>query len=115
MLNASPADEDAYVRDADNERAHQLEMAKVNAERETTLARIASANADERRVWFAWILAGLAVSAIIGGIIVALTWSAHRDREQSGRDQARRAQVAEMCIREGNIWFDGNCIPAKKG
>lgn len=115
MAADTPVYEDPILRDAREQRGQELKLAEINAGREAELARIAARNADERRAWLGPVLAGLAVVAVIGAIIGAIAWNVQRDREQRDRDRVRQAQIAETCIRDGNIWINGNCIPAKKG
>lgn len=113
-MTTTPDVDDPFLLDLKGQREYDLKKADINAKKEIDLARIAAANADERRIFFGWCLAGLAVIAVIAGIIVAISWNVTRSHQQEDRNKAREAQIAQACIRDGNVWLHGDCIPAKK-
>lgn len=121
----APDREERIMREAQNLRDSQLETLRVEADRITELARIAERVSAARRRWWGCVLAGLAVLLIVGAGIGSVAYNVTKDdaRKAAERarheqvvqeDKAREAHVAETCIREGNIWYDGNCLLTRK-
>jgi hypothetical protein len=106
--------EDTYLAEGQAQRAHELALAKVEADTQVELARVAAHAAEERRTWWGWVLVGVAVVTVVLAIIAAIVWGVHNGNIERERNSVRQAQVAEVCIRAGNIWLHGDCLLANK-
>jgi hypothetical protein len=69
------------------------------------LERLRNERQEARLAWLGWFFTGLAVIAVIGGLMFVVSWNTQQDREQ------RERQMHE-CVTVGRIWINGNCIPS---
>lgn len=73
-----------------------------------------SDEAQARRRFAGYLLGGLAITAIVLallGLCYLAVGSAWQSKE---RNQQRQADIAKVCIQQGNIWHRGDCLIAKK-
>lgn len=106
--------DDQIMREADKQRAHDLKLAEVSARRDAELARLARDRAEHRNTVIGWVLAGLLVAVVVLAIIVAIHSATSQDRRDRDEQRQRDVEVAELCVREGNIWVDGDCLIARR-
>lgn len=110
----TPTSDSEYLRDAIAQREHDLALARVEADRDRELARLANQRASERRTWWGYFCAGLLVLAIIGTITGALIWNTNRSKQERERQFEKQAETAKACIAAGDIWVNGNCLITRK-
>ncbi len=106
--------EDQIMREAQLQRKHELVLAKVNASREHDLAQVARDRAKHRNVVIGWVFGGAFIAIVIMAIILAVSHATSEDRRNREREHDRQQQLTELCVREGNIWVDGDCLITRR-
>lgn len=104
---AETISEQAWERDARLQREHEIELAKVQADER-----------QNKRQWWLGVLFGIAVligiAIFVGGIVGAIVYVRHQDAQKQIQIERTRSEAAQACIREGNIWYNGQCLIARK-
>lgn len=109
------AERDAQImQEAADQRAHDRELAEIDrltrqeAQRQETIRR------ETRYQMFIWIIIIVAVASALIVLIDAISDATSEDRAKEIKFREQQGAVAETCIRNGNIWLDGDCIPANR-
>lgn len=102
------------IAEADRQRKYDLERIKLEKEREANQLREERMRRDARRTWIGFFFLGLAGVIVILAIVLAVVHGTTEDRKSRERERMQNIEVAETCIKEGNIWLDGNCLLANK-
>jgi uncharacterized protein (DUF2062 family) len=107
------ADGTAKVNESD-----WLVEARERTQTEIKLAEMAAKDKEQRRIWWQEFLAGLAIMIVVlsiaAGIIVAVVYSHHSDEKRQIRIEQERAKAAQECIRQGNLWYRGDCLITRR-
>lgn len=108
-------DRDAQImEEADKQRRHEMDLAKIDAETKRAQAVNAREVAKSRHELVGYFGVGIAIVAVIATIIGGILWGVMDGRKDQQQRERQRNEIATTCIREGNIWLNGNCIPAQK-
>lgn len=106
----APTSDGEYLKEANAQRAHELALEKVQADKEKELARLANQRASERRTWLGFFFAALAVVVLVGALISWGIWNTSKDKQLRQQQSEKQAEVAKECIAAGNIWLNGSCL-----
>lgn len=106
--------EDQIMRETRLQREHEVKMAEINRQRDQELSRIARDRAEHRNIVVGWVFGGLFIAAVTLAIIAAISHATSEDRRNRQELENRNRQVAETCIREGNLWVDGDCLITRR-
>lgn len=108
--------DDEAVLDQAAAREHELALRESDNRRIVDIEKIRERTGEDRRQRISWVLAGLAVMTVILGIVAAIWSAVDRDRSKQIRQDQIQQQVAQECIRQGNIWLNGQgCLVARAG
>jgi len=102
------------MEEAAKQRAHELKLAEINARAKQEMERQITARRESRHQMFIW---GVGITGVVGVIItgiILISNATGEDREKEIQIREQQNRVAETCIREHNIWLDGDCIPAQR-
>lgn len=102
------------MREAAAQRTHDLKVAEIDARTKQEEARQTTLRRESRHQMLIWIAAFTAVVAVILTIVTLIANATSEDRAKEIKLREQQNQVAETCIRDHNIWLDGDCIPANK-
>lgn len=113
MSKVDRVTDQSILDDARLQRGHEERLAKIEAERDAKLAYEKRVTAASRHMMLGVVTGILAMLALI--LTVILLWKSNVDADRDRRDRQleRTDEVAEMCIRSGNIWIDGSCLIAR--
>lgn len=96
----------------------ELELAKIQSARDVQLEserQSAVIAQHERSATRAIAAAAVLVVAVLLGVIYASVVSVHKsDREKQLKMEQVRQQTIQTCIREGNIWINGDCVLSRR-
>lgn len=102
------------MREAAAQRTHDLKVAEIDARVRQEAERHESIRSQSRHQMFIWIAALAGVATIIITIATMIANATSEDRVKDLKIREQQNQVAEACIRDHNIWLDGDCIPSGK-
>jgi hypothetical protein len=93
------------------DREKELELARIESSKVTTIEQIRANDRSARRTWWGGALVGLGIIIVILGVITAIWTAIDRDRGKAVRLEEVRQQTAQACIKAGNIWTaEGACL-----
>lgn len=93
------------------DRAKEVEIARINSEGMVKADELRAQAATDRRQRISWALAGLAVVAVLLGVVAAIWTSVDRERAVDLQRERLLQETAQQCIRAGNIWTSaGDCL-----
>lgn len=105
----------AVLEQAAADRKQELALRESDNRRLVDIEKIHERTGADRRQRVGWVLAGLAIVTVILAIVAAIWTGLDRDRaKQIRRDQIQQ-ETAQECIRQANIWYDGNCLLTRAG
>lgn len=108
-------DRDAQIMaEADRERKHALELARMDAETKRAQSLAARQTAESRHRLLGYVGIGVTIVVVLLGLFGAVLYGVADGRKDQQLRERQRNEVAQTCIRDGNIWINGDCIPAKK-
>lgn len=97
-------------------RKQELALRESDNRRQVDIEKIRERAGADRRQRVGWALAGLAIVTVILAIVVAIWTAVDRDRGKQVRQEQIRQQTAQECIKQGNIWLDGQgCLLTRAG
>ena len=98
---------DDILSEAEKMRQHELKLAKIAADKEVELAKERRLNKRERRPVVAGIIALLCGAVVLSTLILVISRNVHEDR-------VSKQEIIKECIRAGNIWYNDDCLIARK-
>lgn len=101
--------------DARAQREQEEALARVAASRDVEVAKQQRLTSQSRHKLYAGVFSGLGGLLVLGIITGAIIWNTSESREQEERERRAETEIAEVCIREGNIWIDGDCLLTRRG
>lgn len=102
------------IAEAERQRKYDLATAQVEKEKEANRLREQRLHREDRRTFIGFTLLGAAIVAIILSIVVGVIRGTEADRRNRENQEIRNVQIADACIKAGNIWINGDCLLANK-
>lgn len=102
------------IDEAARQRTHELAMAKVERDLEMNRLREQRLRHGHRRTVIGLTIIGIAIVVVLLAIVVGVIRGTEADRQNRENQEIRNVQIAEVCIREGNIWINHDCLLANK-
>lgn len=108
-------DRDAQIMaEAEKQRVHELKIAEIRATAECRRAELEDNKSERRHALIGYFGVGIAIVAVIATIVGCILWGIMDGRHDRQLRERQRNEIAQTCIRDGNIWLNGNCIPAQQ-
>jgi flagellar basal body-associated protein FliL len=70
--------------------------------------------AAERRTFISNCLVGFAVTLVILALVGVLYVAVNSAWKAKERERQQQAEIAKICVEQGNIWHHGDCLIARK-
>lgn len=106
----------AVLSEAAAVRKQELAMRESDNRRLVDIEKIRERTGEDRRQRVGWALAGLAIVIVILAVVAAIWTAVDRDRAKQIRQEQLQQQTAQECIKQGNIWLDGQgCLLTRAG
>lgn len=106
--------DEQIMAEAEKQRVHDLKIQKIKSDAMIEAARQDRMRVESRHELIGYYGVGVAIVTVIATIVGAILWGTMDGRKDTQQRERQRNEIAATCIREGNIWLDGNCIPARK-
>ena len=106
--------DEQIMAEAEKQREHEARIAKIEAAARQEEARQESVRTESRHQLIAYFGVGVAIVAVLLGLFGAILYGVTDGRKDQQLRERQRNEIAQTCIREGNIWLNGNCVPAQK-
>lgn len=110
----TPTTDEQYLAELEADKVVRLRIAdnvRATIQRRTDNEH---SSRQARRLFVGWCLGGLAGLAIALAIVGVVFVTVRNDDAAAERDKQRQAETAQTCIRQGNLWVDGNCLLARQ-
>lgn len=108
-------DRDAQIMaEAEKQREHEARIEKIKATALQEQARQETIRTESRHSLVGGVLIGVGIVVVLLGLFGAMLYGVTDGRKDQQQRERQRNEIAQTCIREGNIWLNGNCIPAQK-
>jgi hypothetical protein len=101
---------DPILVEAQEMREHEEKLAKIEANKQIELRRYERDIKEHRRNVFGVVGGIFIAAALIAVLTLVITWNVDRDRQDRQERQIQDREIAEICIQEGNIWINGDCL-----
>lgn len=106
--------DEQIMAEAEKQREHEARIEKIKAAAQQEEARQETIRRQSRHELISYTLVGMAIVAVLLGLFGAILYGVTDGRKDQQQRERQRNEIAATCIREGNIWLNGNCIPAQR-
>lgn len=106
--------DEQIMAEAEKQRVHEARVEQIKAAARQEEARQETVRTESRHSLVGGVLIGVGIVVVLLGLFSAVLYGVTDGRKDQQQRERQRNEIAATCIREGNIWLNGNCIPASK-